>query len=967
MPIGFKAPIWLLLLPLIWLGLWWTGRFLLGMTPARKRFVLALRGLIATLLVLALAGAQFVRMPSHVCAIFVVDISESVDADARDAADKFIADALRHKAPDDLAGIIVFGRQPIVEIAPSDLRRLPPFHAAPDRTATDIASALRLAMGLFPDGFARRIVLLSDGNETDGDSLAVAQVAKSEGIPIDVVPLSTRRVVKEVLVTDVLMPTEAKRGQPFSARVLIDATTDATGVLRVDRDGVPVKEVPVRLTKGKNAVTVSLRVDKEGVHRFRFLLDAAPDADPRNDVGLGMVKVLGKPKVLLAEGNLDPSGALAKALSANGIEVVRVSEGQLPARPEEWQGFEAVLLSDYPAWGMSERQMGLLRRLVADSGVGFGMLGGEKGFLSGGYYGTAVAEVLPVDLDVRQRKIYPAATIVLILDASGSMNCMDQPGDCREAGHRKMDAAAHATVATLRMLRPMDRFGVLVSSGTNEWLAPIQSARYREAIAEKLSHRLTPKGGGIFVRTCLQMAGKAMAAEATQSRHIIVLADGNDCDEQEGSLELARQLRAQGITVTAVSFGKGPATPFLQQLARAGGGNFYVVSHTGEELPRLFSADVQMMTRRAIEEGAFIPKVVGDDEVLREVDWSKVPPLLAYNVTSDKPLARTLMRTEKGDPLLAMGQYGLGAVMAWTSDGKAKWAREWVRWKEFGKFWGNLVRSLLRKAPSGRYTLTVQTKGNDAVIELLAFTPDGQPINLLQPEVRISMPSGEGKTIVLRQEGLGRYIGRFPITETGVYWLAVTERDERGQLRVYGTGFAVPYPPEYRFTRTNLPLLRRLSELTDGRFNPSPDTVFAMPKTAPQAATETDIWQWCVVAALMLLLMDIAVRRLVIGVPEAVAGLAKVLTWRWVWRRRRVAVPETVARLRVAKQRARTGAKISERPEEPATPKGPMQPTAKPSEESPQRVEKVSAPQGRSSETTARLLSVKRRQRGDGE
>ncbi|MFA0762250.1 MAG: hypothetical protein HZLCBSQH_002370, partial [Candidatus Fervidibacterota bacterium] len=511
------------------------------------------------------------------------------------------------------------------------------------------------------------------------------------------------------------------------------------------------------------------------------------------------------------------------------------------------------------------------------------------------------------------------------------------------------------------------RFGVLVSSGTNEWLAPIQSARHREATAEKLSRRLTPKGGGIFVRTCLQMAGKAMATEATQSRHIIVLADGNDCDEQEGSLEVARQLRAQGITVTAVSFGKGPATPFLQQLARAGGGNFHVVSHTGEELPRLFSADVQMMTRRAIEEGAFIPKVVGDDEVLREVDWSKVPPLLAYNVTSDKPLARTLMRTEKGDPLLAMGRYGLGAVMAWTSDGKGKWAREWVRWGEFGKFWGNLVRSLLRKAPSGRYTLTVQTKGSEAVIELLASTPDGQPINLLQPEVRISMPSGEGKTLVLRQEGLGRYIGRFPIAETGVYWLSVTERDEQGQVRVYGTGFAVPYPPEYRFTRTNLPLLRGLSELTDGRFNPSPDTVFTMPKTVPQAAAKTDLWQWCVVVALVLLLMDIAVRRLVIGVPEAVAGLAKVLTWRWVWRRRRMAVPETVARLRAAKQRARASAKASGRTEELATPTRRIPPAAKSSAESPQKAEKVSAPQGRSSETTARLLSVKRRQRSEGE
>ncbi|MFA0733453.1 MAG: hypothetical protein BKPUNTRY_003024, partial [Candidatus Fervidibacter sp.] len=581
-------------------------------------------------------------------------------------------------------------------------------------------------------------------------------------------------------------------------------------------------------------------------------------------------------------------------------------------------------------------------------------------FLSGGYYGTVLAEVLPVDLDVRQRKIYPAATIVLILDASGSMAAM-------EDGVQKVHLAAKAAIETLKMLRPMDRFGVIVSGTGADWLAPIQPAGNRDRIIQQLG-QISAGGGGIYCRPSLALAAKAIVAEVTQSRHIIMLADTDDCDEQEGCFEIARQLRAHGVTVTTVGFGRpdGIHAPFLRQLAAVGGGNFYV-ARSLKDLPKLFTADVSLMTRRAIEEGAFIPKVVGDDEVLREVDWSKVPPLLAYNVTSDKPLARTLMRTEKGDPLLAMGRYGLGAVMAWTSDGKGKWAREWVRWGEFGKFWGNLVRSLSRKAPSGRYTLTVQTKGSEAVIELLASTPDGQPINLLQPEVRISMPSGEGKTLVLRQEGLGRYIGRFPIAETGVYWLSVTERDEQGQVRVYGTGFAVPYPPEYRFTRTNLPLLRGLSELTDGRFNPSPDTVFTMPKTVPQAAAKTDLWQWCVVVALVLLLMDIAVRRLVIGVPEAVAGLAKVLTWRWVWRRRRMAVPETVARLRAAKQRARASAKASGRTEELATPTRRIPPAAKSSAESPQKAEKVSAPQGRSSETTARLLSVKRRQRSEGE
>ena len=960
MPIGFKAPIWLLLLPLIWLSLWWTGKQQMGMTPARRRFVLLLRALLFTLLIFALAGMQLVQHHRRVCVMFLLDASDSVSETDRQRARSFMEQALSSARSDDWAGIVVFGRQPIPEVLPTHLKALPPLRAKVDGSATDIASALRLAMGLFPEGFARRIVLLSDGNETNGDSIALAQVAKTEGVVIDVIPLGVQRQRKEVLVSDVLMPTETKWGQPFSARILVDATTDATGVLRVDRDGVPVKEVSVRLTKGKNAITVTLRAEKEGMHRFRFLLDAAPDADPRNNVGMGIVKVLGKPKVLLAEGDADPLGVLAKVLAENGMEVVRVFEGQLPARPEEWQGYEAVLLSDYPAWGMSEGQMRLLRRLVADSGVGFGMLGGEKGFLSGGYYGTVLAEVLPVDLDVRQRKIYPAATIVLILDASGSMAAM-------EDGVQKVHLAAKAAIETLKMLRPMDRFGVIVSGTGADWLAPIQPAGNRDRIIQQLG-QISAGGGGIYCRPSLALAAKAIVAEVTQSRHIIMLADTDDCDEQEGCFEIARQLRAHGVTVTTVGFGRpdGIHAPFLRQLAAVGGGNFYV-ARSLKDLPKLFTADVSLMTRRAIEEGAFIPKVVGDDEVLREVDWSKVPPLLAYNVTSDKPLARTLMRTEKGDPLLAMGRYGLGAVMAWTSDGKGKWAREWVRWGEFGKFWGNLVRSLLRKAPSGRYTLTVQTKGSEAVIELLASTPDGQPINLLQPEVRISMPSGEGKTLVLRQEGLGRYIGRFPIAETGVYWLSVTERDEQGQVRVYGTGFAVPYPPEYRFTRTNLPLLRGLSELTDGRFNPSPDTVFTMPKTVPQAAAKTDLWQWCVVVALVLLLMDIAVRRLVIGVPEAVAGLAKVLTWRWVWRRRRMAVPETVARLRAAKQRARASAKASGRTEELATPTRRIPPAAKSSAESPQKAEKVSAPQGRSSETTARLLSVKRRQRSEGE
>ncbi len=937
-------PWWLLLLPVLWGGLWWTGKQLLGMTPARKRFVLLLRGLVVLLLVAALAGVQGVRTHKRVCTIFLVDVSDSVPEPERQRAWSLIAQALQHARTDDLTGVVLFGREPIVGIPPTHLKNLPNFTAAPDRAATDIASALRLAIGLFPDGYSRRIVLLSDGNETHGNALSVAEVARAEGIPIDVIPLRTTEKKQEVLVTDVLLPSEVKVGQPFPVRIVVDTNVVASGVLRVDKDGVPVKEVPVQLSPGKNAITLSLRVDKSGVSRLRFMLDAAPDTDPRNNLGMGLVMVKGRPKVLLVEGEPDPTGALAKALRANDLEVVR--ETSLPGRPEEWQQFDAIVFSDFPAWGMSEQQMRFLRSAVRDTGIGFAMIGGENSFLPGGYYGTPVAEVLPVDLDVRQRKVYPAATVVIIMDTSGSMAMM-------EGGVQKVYLAAHAAIETLRMLRPIDRFGVIVSGTGTDWLAPIRPAREAPRIIQQIS-RIYAGGGGIYCRPSLELAAKAILAEVTRVRHIIMLADTDDCDEQEGCYEIATMLRRAGVTLTVVGIGRpdGVHAPFCQQLARIGGGNYYV-ARNARDLPKLFTADVSLMTRSAIEEGAFVPKLVGDDEMLRGINWQRTPPLLAYCLTSDKPLARTLMRTDKDDPLLATWQFGLGTSTAFTSDAKPKWARQWVQWSDFTTFWANVVRSTLRRTAQTRYTVTTQVQRGEALIELQAFTPDGEPINLLQPQVTIAFPTGESRSLVLSQEGLGVYRGRIPVSETGVYLVTVQEQDEKGKPRVFTTGFAIPYPTEYRFNRPNLPLLQQIAELSGGKVSPQPSEIFRLPERP--SVSITDLWQWCVWLALALFLMDITARRLALGVPEVVTALVRKMQEAWQrWSvRRPVPVVETGSRLLSIKQRVRqrrAGVPINPRLSTPAESETPPTPTKTP-------------PSSQAGQTTSRLLEAKRRRR----
>ena len=55
--------------------------------------------------------------------------------------------------------------------------------------ATNIASALKLAQASFPEDSAKRIVIVTDGNENLGDARTVARTLADDGIGIDVVPI----------------------------------------------------------------------------------------------------------------------------------------------------------------------------------------------------------------------------------------------------------------------------------------------------------------------------------------------------------------------------------------------------------------------------------------------------------------------------------------------------------------------------------------------------------------------------------------------------------------------------------------------------------------------------------------------------------------------------------------------------------------------------------------------------------
>ena len=195
--IAFVRPwylVLLVLLPALWV---FSFRSLAGLGRFRRLFALAFRTLVFVLIVLALAEVQMLRTSDRLTVIYLLDQSESIPAAAA-AGDAGV------RPPGRASGIATptarrLGRRDRVRPRRRDrsaaVRRRHPVPASwrarvELRTdATNLAAAMKLAQATFPEDSAKRIVIVTDGNENLGDARAIAAALAEEGIGIDVVPI----------------------------------------------------------------------------------------------------------------------------------------------------------------------------------------------------------------------------------------------------------------------------------------------------------------------------------------------------------------------------------------------------------------------------------------------------------------------------------------------------------------------------------------------------------------------------------------------------------------------------------------------------------------------------------------------------------------------------------------------------------------------------------------------------------
>lgn len=890
--VRFTSPWYALLFIPIIVGLYWSWRHVFGMAKSRKRFAFIVRAILAGLMVFAMMEPETHRPNRGVVTMFVIDRSDSISDQDRKASDQFVNSAFQSLRNDDIAGVVAFGTQPVLDSAPGGRRVFNGVKSKIDGSGSNLAAAVRLAAATMPSEKGRRIVIVSDGNETRGDLAQAVEVGTSEGITIDVVALGSGERKAESAIVELRTPSERRNLEPFEARVVVESSVAQTAILAIDRDGTEISRQRVSLDKGKTTIVLDQKLENPGFYRYGATLIAPSDSDLRNNIGASFTTVRGKPKVLLVQGDHRRT-ELANALRNQGIDVSLFGPEGVPVKSEQLQPYDTVILNDLNAQLVTMPQMKLLQAAVRDTGVGFAMVGGENSFLPGGWYGTPVAEALPVDLNIRQRKSYPSTTVLIVVDGSGSMGVM-------EDGVQKIQLAAKAAEETVKLLSPLDRLGVAGSTDGIEYVARIQELKDKNAVISQV-RKLRPGMGGIYAEPSVKFADKELTAQQTKVKHFLLLADGNDVDTYGTSLDVISKMKDNKITTSVVAIGDGKDVPFLKLLANAGGGRFYLATKAAK-LPAIFTQDVALMSRSAIEELVFVPEIRGGDEIVRGFSNGDFPALMAYCLADARPLARVGLVSPKKDPILATWQYGLGSSLAFTSDAQARWAARWVGWDGFGRFWAQAVRSIARKATLNDYQMSVGQAGGRGVVNLKATDRLGNPIAASELAIKVSNPDGNAQDVVLTQEAPGEFSGSFPASDMGSYIVTVSENATGGEKRVSSSGFSVSYSPEYRNYRTNTPLLNSVTEISGGSVIKKPEE--AVRPIANPGETISELWPLCVFLACLILPFDVAVRRLALPFAAIMTSFWYKLSGR---KRPQPVVVTTVARLQQAKVRANTG------------------------------------------------------------
>lgn len=833
-----------------------------------------------TALVLAinlLAGINFAyEVPNKENQVIIlVDASDS-GTERKEAKDEFVASVVNVCDNQYALGIVKFGfdQKYVAEISEDAYEAYEKYLVSedPDTSATDLASAIKYASSLFTNPKTAKIVVVSDGMETDNAATSVIKAIAAEGIKVDTVHFPNEEK-DEIQIVDVKLPEgDIILGETFIAEITVKHNLGAgehSIKITASDNGASLGETEASLTKEEETLQIALSVDKRGVHEFAFNIESDKDTVLKNNSYHSFVNLQTFENILIIERREGDGKALAELLNQDYKATtlsLDADYGSIPASVEQMADYEQIILinvaySDMPA-GFEEN----LNRYVYELGGGLLTVGGENDIVGGkpvphAYNRNDIAnstyfkQMLPINaIDFT-----PPIAVVLVLDMSASMSS------------GRIEAARAGAEACLSVLSDRDFCGVVSFQTRSEEKIELLPVSQKEELIEVIrgsDHDNDSTHGGTIFSDAIMRAGNTLRpVDYVERKHIILVTDGNPGDTPEQYLPYVRENLEDGITMSIVVVEDADYSieKNMGEAAKEGGGTFYEIPMNKlETIPNVMQGDLVLNAVAEIEYGKdFLLTIKDLSPITAGIDQNAIPPLSGYYGTVAKKDAVVPLMAEYA-PMYAEWQYGKGTVGSFMCDLGKQWSAAFMEDVVGQAIIRNIVNSVFPTEDVVIDSLKYLLKTDNYTSQLSVFGAlENEKVEVEVLPVSDSLASSleEGVSVKVVEENK-RY--SFILKDAGLYRVKIKRLSEAGELLSELSFYkSFSYSEEYNAFTEKAPigkeLLAILAKDGNGVEVEDPATVFeSFSKTL---AREFDPRILFLIISIVCVLLDIAVRK----------------------------------------------------------------------------------------------------------
>lgn len=293
-------------------------------------------------------------------------------------------------------------------------------------TSTRLGSALERARDELSGLPLAGLVLVTDGADTSAETLDESLASlKARQIPVFPVGVGQDRFARDIQITRVETPRSTLKGTSLAVDVVVSQTgyAGSTVPLQVEDNGriVSTQDVVMPPDGQSATIRVNFTATDAGARLYTFHVAAQQGEQvTQNNARDALVEVTDtRERVLYMEGEPRPEMKFVRRAVADDpnlsvtilqrtaedkylrLDVGSPDEvvGGFPKTREELFAYRAIILGSVEAASFSPDQLRMLADFVSKRGGSLLMLGGRRSFAEGGWAGTPVAEVLPVEFD----------------------------------------------------------------------------------------------------------------------------------------------------------------------------------------------------------------------------------------------------------------------------------------------------------------------------------------------------------------------------------------------------------------------------------------------------------------------------------------------------------------------------------------------------------------------------------------